>query len=289
MPARRKLGLCVLLLFALTVAVHWRTLLTRQYQAFDSPDYAYQVAPWLEAEARELHQGHWPLLWDPFLMGGHPLLGQGQPGVMFPLTWLLIAAPTHRGFLTGGDFNWYMAIIRFVAALSMFALCRDLGRSRLASIFAACAFAFSGYIATIGWPQMLNGGILAPLVLMFSLRAIGGRKPLLSAAMSGGLLGLSWLSGHHQIPLFVTLAVAGVWIYHIAKPQPREARVARIQLFAAFGIVMILAGAAQTFPEYSYGRTVVRWVSASHEVKWDQAVPYSVHDMFALRPVSVLG
>ncbi len=294
MSASRRIWLAPLVLFSLTVAVHWRTLLTKQYQSFDSPDFAYQVAPWLETEAREMHHGHWPLLWNPYMMGGHPLLGQGQPGVVFPLNWLLIMAPTSRGFLTGRDFNWYMAIIRFIAALSMYALCRDLQRSRLASIFAASAFAFSGYIATVGWPQMLNGGILAPLVLMFTLRSLriterSGQGAWFNAVASGGLLGLSWLSGHHQIPLFVTLAVCAVWIYHIVKAQPAAARIMRVKLFAAFGVIMILASAAQTLPEYSYGQTVVRWVGASHEVQWDQPVPYSVHDLFSLQPGSVLG
>ncbi len=37
----------------------------------------------MQVQAVELHKHHWPLLWDPYIMGGHPLLGQAQPGVMF--------------------------------------------------------------------------------------------------------------------------------------------------------------------------------------------------------------
>jgi hypothetical protein len=289
MQSVRQRLVAPLVLFALTVGVHWKILLTRQYAPFDSPDLAYQVAPWFQVQASELHKHHWPLLWDPYILGGHPLLGQGQPGVVFPLNWALFAAPLRRGFLREAALNWYVALIRYIAALAMYALCRDLGRSRIASIFAGAAFAFSGYIGLTTWPQMLNGAILAPLVLLFSLRALRGEKPLWSAAISGAWLGLSWLSGHHQIPIFVTLAVSAIWIFHIARPQPRRERIERAGLFAVLVAVMIMGGAAQTFPAYSYGHDVMRWVGATSPVEWNNVVPYSVHDMFALEPISVLG
>jgi hypothetical protein len=269
--------------------VHWKILLTRQYAAFDSPDLAYQVTPWLQVQAAELRKGHWPLLWDPFVLGGHPLLGQAQPGVVSPLNWLLFAAPLSHGFIRDQSIHWYLALIHFIAAMAMYALCRDLKRSRAASIFAGAAFAFAGYVGTTGWPQMLNGAIWAPLVILFSLRALRGERALLNAGLSGGFLGLSWLSGHHQIPIYVTLAVSAIWIFEIAKKQPARARIERAALFAALMIVMLMAGAAQTFPAYSYGHDVVRWVGSAHEIGWKERVPYSVHDLFSLWPVSVLG
>lgn len=289
MFARREKFIAPLVLLALTIGVNWRILLTHQYAAFDAPDFANQVAPWFQVQAAELHKHHWPLLWDPYIMGGHPLLGQGQPGVVFPLNWLLFAAPLRRGFIRDQSIHWYLAIIRFIAAMAMYALCRDLKRSRAASIFAGAAFAFAGYIGTTGWPQMLNGAVLAPLVIMFSLRALRAERPLLNAGLSGGFLGLSWLSGHHQIPIFVTLAVSAIWIFEIARKQPRRDRIGRAALYAVLLIVMLMAGAAQTFPEYSYGQDVVRWVGATHEVGWKDRVPYSVHDLYSLWPVSMLG
>jgi hypothetical protein len=289
MFARRERFIAPLVLLALTIGVHWKILLTNQYSAFDAPDFANQVGPWFQAQAAELHLGHWPLLWDPYIMGGHPLLGQAQPGVVFPLNWLLFAAPLRRGFIRDQSIHWYLAIIRFIAAMSMYALCRDLKRSRAASIFAGAAFAFAGWVGTTGWPQMLNGAMLAPLVIMFSLRALRDERPLLNAALSGGLLGLSWLSGHHQIPIYVTLAVSAIWIFEIARKQTRRARIQRAALYAVLMIVMLMAGAAQTFPAYSYGQDVLRWVGASHEIGWKDRVPYSVHELYSLWPVSVLG
>ena len=36
-------------------------------------------------------------------------------------------------------------------------------------------------------------------------------------------------------------------------------------------------------------QTAVRWANASHELTWNEPVPYSVHDEFSLNPASVLG
>ena len=130
---RIKRGLLApLVLLALTIGVHWKTLLTNQYNDFDKPDLTYQVAPWLQAQAAQWHHGQ-PLLWDPYQVGGQSLIGQVQPGVAYPFNWLLFLAPLKHGFIRDASFNWYIALIRYLAALACYGLCRDLGRSRFAS------------------------------------------------------------------------------------------------------------------------------------------------------------
>ena len=280
----RDLFLAPVVLLALTIGVHWKTLLTNQYSDFDKPDLTYQVAPWLQAQAVPWHHFH-PMLWDPYQVGGQSLIGQVQPGVAYPFNWLLFLSPLKHGFIRDAVFNWYIALIRFMAALACYALCRDLGRSRAASLLGACAFAFAGYVASTAWPQLINGTVWAPLVFLFSLRSLRGERPLVNAILSGACLGIAWFSGHHQIPFFTTLAISAVWLYHIARKQRAE----RSLQFAALLATMLLVSAVQTFPAYSYGHTAVRWANASHELTWNEPVPYSVHDEFSLNPASVLG
>jgi hypothetical protein len=277
-----------LVLFALTVGVFWKLVLTKQYTWLDSPDNAFQVAPWLQAQAAAFHRGEW-LLWDPLLIGGQSLIGQMQPGAAAPLNWLLFAWPMHHGFLSTGTLNWYFVLIHYFAALTAYLLCRDLGRSRTASVLAASAYAFAGWVGTTNWPQMLQSAVWAPLAVMFSLRAIRGERAVANSLLSGFFLGVEWLTGHHQIPLFTTLAIAGIWIYHAARAKVARIRVERSVLFAALIVVMIAAGALQTLPAYSYGKTALRWVGASHALRFDETVPYSVHDEYSLQPWSVLG
>jgi hypothetical protein len=287
MPLSRakQLFLAPLVLLALTIGVHWKTLLTNQYNDFDKPDLTYQVAPWLQVQAAQWHRHPGPMLWDPYQIGGQSLIGQVQPGVAYPFNWLLFLAPLKHGFIRDAAFNWYIALIRFLAALSCYALCRDLGRSMAASILGASAFAFAGYVASTAWPQLLNGTVWAPLVFLFSLRALRGERPVLNSTLSGACLGIAWFSGHHQIPFFTTLAISAVWLYHIA----RKHRFERSLCLAALLATMLLVSAVQTFPAYSYGHTAVRWANASHELTWNEPVPYSVHDEFSLNPASVLG
>src|SRR5205823_710973 len=76
--------------------------------------------------------------------------------------------------------------------------CRDLKRSRAASLLAGLAFGLGGFVGTNNWPQMLNGAVWAPLVLLFFLRAMRGERPVASSAWSGAFLGIAFLSGHHK-------------------------------------------------------------------------------------------
>ncbi len=277
-----------LLLAALTIGVFWKLVLTRQYTWLDSPDMAFQVAPWLQVQASAWRHGVW-LLWDPFVAGGQSLIGQMQPGAASPLNWLLFLWPSHHQFLSVMTLNRYFVLIHFLAALSGYWLCRDLGRSRTASILSASAYAFAGYVGTTQWPQMIQSAIWAPIALLFTLRAIRLERPRLNALLSGFFLGVEWLSGHHQLPLFTTLAIAGIWIFHAVRAKTPRIGIERSLLLASLIVMTVAAGAVQIFPAYSYGHTAVRWVGASHALKFDEAVPYSVHDEYSLQPWSVLG
>ncbi len=286
-PRQRLIAPVVLL--ALTMGVFWKLVLTRQYTFLDSPDLTYQVAPWLQVQASAWHRGDAPLLWDPYIGGGQSLIGQMQPATAYPLNWLLFLMPLRNGFIRQSVLHWYFLLIHYLAALACYALCRDLGRSRMASILGGAAFAFAGFVGTTAWPQLLHATVWAPLVLLFSLRAMRGDRPLMNALISGAFLGLEWLGGHHQIPTFTTLAISGIWIFHIATGKTHRAQVNRLILYAALIATMATAGAMQTFPAYSYGHDAVRWAGADHALAWNETVPYSVHDDFSLAPTSVLG
>jgi len=285
----RKRLIVPALLLAMTIGVFWKLVLTRQYTFLESPDLTYQDAPWLQVQAYAWHHGQIPLLWDPYLAGGQSLIGQMQPATAYPLNWLLFLIPLQHGFIRLSALHWYFVLIHFLAALAAYALCRDLGRSRAASVLGAAAFAFGGYVASTQWPQLLHATVWAPLALMFSLRAMRDEKPLVNALLSGVFLGVQWLGGHHQLPTFTVLAITGLWIFHIARGTGAASRIRRVRLYVCLVAMMIAAGALQMFPAFSYGHDVVRWVNASHEVKWDEPVPYSVHDEFGQPPAAVLG
>jgi len=98
---------------------------------------------------------------------------------------------------------------------------------------------------------------------------------------------MAWLSGHHQAPIFLTLASGGVWIYYILKdgrPNWAMARLAAVaMLFAP------LVGALQILPAQEYGKLAWRWVGAHDHLGWNDAVPYYVHTQHAVRPIQLFG
>ncbi len=273
-------------LFLICAGFFWKIVLTDQYTWLESPDLSYQVLPWLQMQAGEWRRGRIPL-WDPYLWGGQSLIGQAQPGVAYPLNWLLFLMPLNNGWIRQSYLHWYFVVIHFMAAGFAYLLCRDLKRSRMASLAAGCAFALGGWVGFTDWPQMLNSAVWAPLVLMFLLRSLRGERPWSSAALSGACFGMAWLGGHHQIPIFLMLACGGIWLYQIFRRGLPDWRA--IPLAALFLAFMLLVGAVQIWPAYEYGKLSKRWVNAEEPKGWNEPVPYSVHSQYSLIPTSLLA
>ncbi len=282
----RKLKVPVLLL-AITVAFSWKLVLSSQYTILHSSDLVNQVIPWLQEEATQWHSRHFPI-WDTHLWGGGPLLAQVQPGTLNPLNWILFSMPLKDGFIQIPILQWYWISIQFLAMLFCYWLCRDLGRSQLASIFGGCAFGLGGYVATIGWPQRMMSAVLLPLILMFFFRVLRNERPLSNAALSGALLGASFLAGHHELPTFFAVFMMGLWIYYFTAPR-RPWRWKSMALPAAFFACFALIAAAQILPAYELGKLSVRWVGAANPIVWNEKVPYGVFEDFSVYPTAILG
>ncbi len=243
---------------------------------------AEQVLPWLDFQARELHSGRFPL-WDPAFWCGQPMLGQAQPGTAYPLNWILFALPLDAtGHLARASLQWYFVAIHTLAALFAFALARDLKRSHAAAIAAGLFFSLGGYFGHIDWPQMLNGAMWAPLVLLYVLRIAGNRgEPYANAALAGAFQGLAWLSGHHEAPMYTSLAALALLAWEAVRQRSRQVAIAVV----IFGVFTAGTGAMQILPGYEYGRLAMRF-GAPGGFQWNQFVPYAVHSKYSL---SVLG
>lgn len=273
-------------LLLILIGAFWKLTLTRaEYSWLESPDLAEQVLPWLQYEAAELHRGNLPL-WDPHEWAGQSLIGQAQPSLVSPLSWPLFAAPLNRGWLRRDVLTGWLVFIHFCGGLFCYLLCRDLGRSRMASLLGGAAFALAGWFGTTDWPQMLSGGVWAPLEFLFFFRALRLERPIRNAALSGAMLGVAFLSGHHQIPMFTGLALAGCWLYFVLLDSRSALRWACLPAFAGMAG---LCGAIQILPASAYAKTAVRWVGSNHAVRWNEIVPYRVHESLGLPPASILG
>jgi hypothetical protein len=274
------------LLLVITILFHWKLVLTNQYTWLEAGDIGSLIMPWFQFQAGEWHHWRFPM-WDPNSWTGQPLFGQAQPGAAYPFNWLLFWMPLNHGWLRQDVLHWFFVLVHYLAGLTCYALCRDLGRSRLASILGGVVYSLAGYVAYTDWPQMLHGAIWAPLVFLYLFRAERGERPLANAVLSGFFLGVVWLAGHHQMQIFLTLAVAGMWLWIGARRQKPEARMVLLMV-AAFGMTG-LTSAFQTLPAAEYGRQAVRWVGVEQPQGLQETVPYRVHEQYSLKPISLIG
>lgn len=274
------------LIFLILAGFYWKLTLTTQFDWVWGPDLAQQVMPWFEEEARQIQHHELPL-WDSHGWLGQPLLGQAQPGTAYPLNWLMFLVPRVHGHIHRTTLVWYYVIIHFMAGLFCYLLCRDLGRSRPASLIAGLVFALAAYVGTTDWPQMINGAVWAPLVFLFLLRAVRGHRSLVSAALTGAFLGTAWLAGHHQVPIYITLTMSFTWLYFILRKGYIDWNI--VKLAAVCFLFVFLVGALQILPAEEYGHLAKRWAGAEHELSWKEPVPYFVHRQYAMDPMSLFG
>jgi Bacterial membrane protein YfhO len=274
------------LLLIICVLFHWKLVLTNQYTWLEAADLGSLILPWFQLQAGEWHQWRFPM-WDPYSWAGQPLFGQAQPGAAYPINWLLFWMPLNHGWLRQDVLHWFYVLVHYLAGLTAYALCRDLGRSRLASVLGGVIYSLAGYVAYTDSPQMLHGAVWAPLVFLYLFRVERGENRLASAVLSGFFLGVTWLAGHHQMQIFLSLAVAGMWLWLVASSQKPAARVVWLAV-VAFGMTG-LTSAFQTLPAAEFGRQAVRWVGAEEPQGLGETVPYAVHAQYSLKPISLIG
>lgn len=251
----------------LIAAVFWKLAFSSQYTVLEAPDFANQVMPWLDLQARALRQGE-IALWDPYLLGGQPLAAQMQPGVTNPLNYLLFAAPLRDGHLNPFAVHAWLVSLHLLAGIFTYWLILDARLPRAAAIVGALIFAAGGYPGHTHWPQHLSGILWMPLVAMFVLRGAG--------AAAGVFLGLAWLSGHPQAPLLATLAAGAVLAVR------REWRA-----LASMAGVTALVSAAAWLPALEYAQHAVRWVDLPQPFAATARIPYHVHERNALPAASL--
>jgi hypothetical protein len=282
----------VVLLVVFVLLFFWKLAFSTQFTFLDSPDLAFQVLPWYQVQALSWHEGVFPM-WDPYQWGGQSLLGQVQPGAAFPLNWPLFLAPLDHGHINIRFIHWQFVFMHLLAALFLYALARWLGRSRYASLLAGLAFAFAGHVGTVSWPQMLNGAIWLPLVFLFfhqAEEAGWGLRGVTFATLCGGSIGMALLSGHHQAPTFMLLALCGLFLYFLYTRRASKPAAARFAaMFAFIAVVAFVVSALQLLPAFEYARNSYRWVGAPAPVAFDQAVPYYVQYPLRVYPVALLG
>lgn len=264
----------------------WKLTLTSDYTWIDNPDITRMDVPRLQFQRMTWHSHEFPL-WDPHLWCGQPFLGE-IVGAAFPLNWPFVRLPRGTvGLFSLDALNWYFVFLHLVGALGAYWLCREIKLGVTASLLGGLVYSFGGFTGATLWPEVLSGLVVAPFVFVFLVRALRGQRELTSAALSGMFLGLAWLSGHHEVPIYLSLTVGAVWLYGFSWRRHdwrRWAVLAGVSL-----LVAILVSGFQIVPGYEYAKLALRWVGSDHPVGWDEAIPYRVDAQYSLTPSSLIS
>lgn len=275
-----------MLLLGICCCFCWKLTLTNQYTWIDDHDVTDMDVPRLQFQQVTWHNHEFPL-WDPHLWCGQPFLGQ-IVGAAYPLNWpLFLVNPNGKNQLSLRELNWYFVVLHFLGALFAYWLCRELGLSRMASVFGGFLFSFSGFFGLTRWPEVIGGLLLAPLVLLFLLRALQRDRTFSSAALCGMFLGLAWLSGHHEIPTYLSLTVGAILLHDLVSSGalwPRSLAIASTTV-----LFTVLTSGFQTIPGYEYAKLAVRWAGADEPFEWSETIPYWVHVHESMPPSSVIA
>ncbi|MBI4908427.1 MAG: hypothetical protein HY820_32680 [Acidobacteria bacterium] len=288
-PARWRQSVAgAVLLLALMAGFYWKIAFTQQYTWFDHPDMAYLEIPRLQFQAAEMHRGRLPL-WDPHIWSGQPMIGQTQPGPLFPLNLIFGMVNLKYGYLQFAALNWYWVIIHWLAGWFCFLLARDRGLGFHTALVAGVLFACGGFVGTVAWLDVVNGAIWIPLVMLFVFRGsdtiadahtgADSRRRRRSAALGGLFLGIAWLSGHHEVPILLSMASAVVWL------RKRDL----IGYAVLFFVIAGLIASIQALPTLEFGRLSRRWLGLPDSVTWKDKIPYLTHTFYSLPPQGLLA
>jgi len=167
--------------------------------------YPYHALP-----AALLGRGELPL-WNPYVFGGIPLIGDGQTALYYPPNWLFF-------ILKGGAALNFDTLVQFsVAGLGMYLLLRTLGLWRLPAFLGSVAYMFCGSLtARVFHLSNLSGSALMPFALLCVEMAFRGRPGLAPHGpatagrtrwfvASAAVIGVQVFTGHPQIPVYTAM------------------------------------------------------------------------------------
>ncbi|HYN44333.1 MAG TPA: hypothetical protein VE129_21330 [Thermoanaerobaculia bacterium] len=174
-------------------------------------DPVWQFVPWIELARHELEAGRLPL-WNPHQEAGQPLLGNAQSALGSPLLWPALALPLFPGW------NLSLLLRILVSAAGGWALAREFGRTRAASLLAAAVCGLSGpFVAWLEHPQTLTAAVVPWLLLAVRRASRGaGRWPVAGVA---GTTALVLAGGHYETALMAAILATTFLLFESATPR----------------------------------------------------------------------
>lgn len=202
--------------------------------------------------AERLAAGDFPL-WFPNVLGGTPFIDSlaGGDSLYPPSVLLLMLFEPHRAL------GWKLVLHVFVAGLAMNAWCRELGRTRAASLLMGLAYMLAPFFVTLafgGHDGKMFVVALTPL-LFWAVESWFARRSLTALAATAAVVALVILTPHFQMAWFLFLATGAYALFRSVQVARAEQPRAGTSAFGLFLLASVLGAAAagiQLLPAVDY-------------------------------------
>lgn len=202
-------------------------------------DVVSQEIPWRKAVRESVKNGRLPL-WNRFILAGEPLLAMQQPAVFHPATWIGMLLPLAQAW------TFEMTFTLFVALLSAWLFCRELGLPPIACCVGAAGWAFSDYLLFfLGYP--LSPSVAPFPLLLLGLSRMAKERNARSVGITAVALLMSLTAGHSETLLHI-VAAGGLYFLFLLFSRPREGRARAVLLAVAAGVIALALGAVVLLP-----------------------------------------
>jgi len=239
-----------LALVALVLAVFWRAFTGGVFYFGDIYQLHYPLRTAYSAALREFSLP----LWSPAVMGGYPLLAEGQLGALYPpnlLLHALLPVPLALNVTILGHL--------ILAAWACYAYARHLGLQHNAAFAAGAVYALGGFmVAHLNHVNIICCGAWLPLLFLWTDRLLTDESPrasLRNAVLLAFAVGMELLAGHPQIALLSLVATLAYAMFLVWAARPKLKQPLYLALAVLLGVAI---AAAQLLPTIELTQQSVR-------------------------------
>jgi hypothetical protein len=246
-PALRP-GYTLLPLGGLSKVAPWHKQMTQVVQNPLISDPLFVFYPPRHFATSLLRQGIYPL-WNPYIFGGHPALGDVTAQTFYPSN--LVAALFLSAARALPILAWFHLVITGIFA---FGFLRTLDLGSGTALFGAVAWMLNGnMIVWLENPYRLSTLAWMPGVFLFYELAIRRRR-IWPGIVAGLLYALSILGGHTQFALGIGMALAAYALLRTATLSWAERRLVKrpLLLVVLVGLLGVGVGLVQLLPAYQF-------------------------------------
>lgn len=206
------------------------------------PDVITQIYPWKRVTIQSWKLGEMPL-WNPYSFSGTSHVGNYQSAVFSPINALFFLLPEVHA--------WSLMILLqpLLAGLFMLLFLRSLGMGRAGSVIAALSFMFCGFIVVWMAYGTLGYAVLFLPLILYAMNTYIQKGHTWAALLVTIGTGLSFVSGHFQMSLYVLLYALGFAIYQKSVRMPRALPAG---LFVLLGVALAAPQILPGFESYTH-------------------------------------